>query len=197
MSTLARCFTVLCLAVVCFLNATVAAVDCVAGYERETTMVSRGAGGCGGAPYLFDILLSFDTCVQQCYEHPDCIKVQHSTRCYGSSAASFVQGNEPNGNAGWSCRFKVSACVICDQGTYSNGADSACLPCSPGYSTSSSGSSVCDVCAAGYEGTSVSGTSGCCVSSGQVRIRHSWQRQLMHSMRHWIHRVDHWSSIGE
>ena len=74
-------------------------------------MVSRGSGGCGGYPYIWEQKGSLAECSSVCLEDAQCIKVQRDTRtgnCYASSTASSVQPVEPNGGS-WECLFKELA----------------------------------------------------------------------------------------
>ena len=75
------------------------------------TMESRGPGGCGGAPYMTQSFPgSLDDGVSYCLANPSCIKVQRDDTynlIFASDSSSMVQSTEPNGNSGWSCRFKV------------------------------------------------------------------------------------------
>ena len=72
-------------------------------------MASRGLGGCGGTPVLWEQEAPLTSCSQRCLQDPQCIKVQRVNqigKCSASSATSHVQSPEPNGQSGYSCSFK-------------------------------------------------------------------------------------------
>ena len=81
-------------------------------------MISRGPGGCGGSPYIWEMTDDMVSCAQRCLEDEACIKVQrsYSGNCYASGVFSNLQPAEPNGNSDWSCAFKLhgSFDVWCD-----------------------------------------------------------------------------------
>jgi len=76
---------------------------------------------------------------------------------------TFIISNQQGGYTGSLSRLYITV-TKCNAEYYLNA--SACVSCPTGYSTATAditgtNASVCDVCAAGYTGTSVGGTSGC------------------------------------
>ena len=79
----------------------------------QAKMISKGLGGCGGAPYLKADNLpekgTIEECSNACINNTDCIKYQRSPdgTCYFMDKNSLVRTPEPSGNDnGWQCMFK-------------------------------------------------------------------------------------------
>ena len=79
----------------------------------QAKMISKGLGGCGGAPYLKADNLpekgTIEECSNACINNTDCIKYQRSPdgTCYFMDKNSLVRTPEPSGtDNGWQCMFK-------------------------------------------------------------------------------------------
>jgi len=80
----------------------------------------------------------------------------------GNTCTECSDGYTTSGTGG----IGQSACDKCAVGYYSENGSTACTACGEGFSTSEIGTlgtsaAACDVCAAGYSGTSEGGVSGC------------------------------------